>query len=72
LTPAAQVHLVNTSLNLLSLEASRFALLQILIESPAFTNAAKEAVLTQIQKLGMESSRLAILKAINERGSLNH
>jgi hypothetical protein len=71
LTPAAQVHLVNTTLSKLDFENSRSAVLRALIQNPSFSRAGKEAILSQLEKLSFENSRTAILKAINERGPLN-
>ena len=71
LSPAAQVHLVNKALSKLGFEASRLQVLETLIQNPSFSNAGKEAILSQLQKLTFESSRTAVLKAINDRGPLN-
>jgi hypothetical protein len=67
LTPSAQVHLVNTSLRVLDFEASRVDVLLTLVANPAFTPAAKEAILRQLERLEFEASKNQVLGAIQER-----
>ncbi len=70
LSPAAQVHLVDAAFRCLDFENSKIGILQTLIDNRAFCRAAKESILTQLDKLSFENNRKAILDAINRRGSL--
>jgi hypothetical protein len=70
LSPPVQVHLVNVALRSLDFENSRMQVLLALVENPAFCNAAKETILTQLQKLSFDNNRKAVMDAINKRGAL--
>jgi hypothetical protein len=67
ITPTAQVHLVNTALRQLSFEGSKVEVLMTLISNPAFSAAAKEAILRQLSLLAFEGSRTQVLGAIQAR-----
>lgn len=66
LTPAGQVHLVNTALTRLSFDAGKVDVLTTLIRNPAFPPAAKEAVFRQIERLQFDASRVRVMSAIQE------
>src|SRR5262245_1336390 len=51
LTPANQVHLVNVTLRKLSFDQGRVDVLLTLIQNPAFSPAAKEAIFRQMERL---------------------
>lgn len=68
LSPAAQVHLVNTTLRVLDFEAGKVEVLNTLIVNPAFSPAAKEAILRQLERLEFDASRLQVMQAIQARG----
>jgi hypothetical protein len=51
----------------LSFESSKVEVLQTLIANPAFSPAAKEAILMQVGKLSFDSNKTALLVAIQKR-----
>ncbi len=66
LSPAAQVHLVNTSLRSLSFEHSKVTVLLAVIANPSFNPATKEAILRQLDMLAFENSKATVLNAIQQ------
>ncbi len=70
LSPAVQVRLVNAAYASLGFDGNKLRLLQAIIANPSFCNPAKENILVQLNKLGFEGNRTAILDAINQRGAL--
>ncbi|MCC6232157.1 MAG: hypothetical protein IT580_05905 [Verrucomicrobiales bacterium] len=69
LSPACQVHLVNIGLRHLQLEGSRYDLLTTLIQNPAFSAPAKEAILRQVEFLGLENNRRQVITLIQQRAA---
>lgn len=69
LSPAAQVHLINTSLRSLSFDAGRIDVLLALIENPGFSAAGKEAIFRQIERLDFDASRQRVMSAIQEKSA---
>jgi hypothetical protein len=67
LTPAAQVHVANTTFKKLSFDNSKVTVLQALIQNPSFCAQAKQTIMAQLSKLAMDNDRQAILRAVNER-----
>ena len=67
LSPAAQIHLVNTTLGSLSFDAGKVEVLKVLIGTPGFSPAAKEAIFRQTERLSFDSSRGAVIEAIQHR-----
>lgn len=64
---AAQVHLVDPVINKLYYETAKVDVLLLLVNNPDFSHQAKKKILGRLDKLKSESSRAAILKAINAR-----
>jgi hypothetical protein len=64
----AQVHLVKPVFNSLYSESDTEDVLVTLIDNPGFSCTAKLAILRRLNSLSSESSKMTILKAINERG----
>ena len=64
----AQVHLVKPVFKSLYSESDAEDVLVTLIDNPSFSCAAKLAILRRLDNLSSESGKMAILKAINERG----
>ena len=67
---ASQVHLVNTVFQKVRMEPHKVSLLQDLIGNPAFSNPAKQQLLSRLRTLGLENHKTALLASINERGEL--
>ena len=63
----AQVHLVKPVFSSLYSESDAEDVLVALIENQSFSCAAKLAILRRLDSLSSESSKMTILKAINER-----
>ena len=70
LKPAEQVHLINAVYKKLFTDSSKERVLLRLIGNPNFSHAGKEAILIQLDKFSTDSAKLAILRAIGERGTL--
>ena len=70
LRPAEQVHLINAVYKKLITDSSKERVLLRLIGNPNFSHAGKEAILIQLDKFSTDSAKLAILRAIGERGTL--
>lgn len=64
----AQVHLVKPVFKSLYSESDKEDVLVTLIDNPSFSCAAKLAILRRLDNLSSQGSKMAILKAINERG----
>lgn len=69
LSGAEQRHLVRAVYRNLHQESAKEQVLLTLIANPGFTCPAKEAILANLGKLHQESSKRALLEAINKRGS---
>ncbi len=67
----AQVYLVDTALNKLSFENSKRSVLITLIDNRSFCRAAKARILDRIEDLGFQHDQVAVLDAIDRRGSLD-
>ena len=67
LSSEAQVHLVKAIFQHVSFENERLTPLLKLIANPAFSPAAKEAILNQLNGLAFEENRRTILEAIGKR-----
>lgn len=69
LSSVAQVHLVNVTYRCLSFDDMKLAVLRKLIANPAFADAARQAMVSQLNLLAFDANRQAILRAVNERVS---
>ncbi len=67
LSPTAQVHLVNVAYRTLSFDSSKVELLRTLIANPAFSDAARQAIVTQLDHLSFDSHKQEILRQLNQR-----
>jgi hypothetical protein len=67
ISSAVQVHLVNTALKRITFEPNKVEVLQALIANPAFSVAAKECILKQLNQLTFEPNKAAILEAIQKK-----
>jgi hypothetical protein len=67
LTPVLQVHLVNVGYRCLKFESAKVALLRKVIAHPAFSDAARQAIVTQLNHLSFDSNRQHILHELNQR-----
>lgn len=67
ISPAIQVHLINTTLRRLSFDDGKIAVLRGLILNPSFSPAAKEAIFRQLELLRFDDSRTAVMKLIQSR-----
>lgn len=67
LAPPVQVHLINTTYRCLQFDSSKVAILQKIIARPDFCDATRHAIVTQLGRLGFESSKQALLNQINQR-----
>ena len=67
LSPAAQVHLVNVSYRCFSTDHSKVELLRTLIDNPGFSDAARQAIVAQLDHLSFDTHKQAILRRLNER-----
>lgn len=67
LSPSTQVHLVNATYRSLSFDAQKLQVLKSLIANPSFSDAARQAMVTQLSKLSFDGERQQILRAIDER-----
>ena len=72
LTPSAQAHLVDKAFNSLTFENFKLDLLGVLIKNPAFSNAAKQAILNDLGQMTFENNETAILAQLNARGDLTN
>lgn len=72
LSPAAQVHLVDAVFHNLSFENSKVSLLQLLVQNPAFCNAAKHSIVARLQQFSFDSNKSVLLAAIDQRGELKN
>jgi hypothetical protein len=70
LTSEAQVHLESAVFYRLNFESHKMDILRTLIHNPAFSNAAKQNLLVNLNRLSFDSNRAEILRIINERGEL--
>jgi hypothetical protein len=66
LSPAVQVQLVHVAYHNLSFDSSKVALLETIIANPAFGDAGRHAVASQIRGLALDSSRQAVLNRLNQ------
>jgi hypothetical protein len=67
LTPFVQVHLVNVTYRCLSFENAKVELFHTLIANPGFSDAARQAIVTQLNRLSFDAHKQAILRQLNER-----
>jgi hypothetical protein len=67
LSPTAQVHLVNSTYRSLNFDSSKVRVLKGVIANPAFCDPARQAVVSQLELISMESNRRAILDEVNRR-----
>jgi hypothetical protein len=69
LGPAAQVYLVNRVILDLPSSGDRTELLLLLIRNPSFSNAARDAIISRINEIGLDSHRVAVLNALADTKS---
>ena len=69
LSPGAQVHLAEAAFKHLNFEGNQLQVLLKLIGNPAFSSAAKEAILKDLSKLNFENNKQSVLDAINRHES---
>lgn len=62
-----QVHLINTAYRCLSFESSKVHVIQKMIARPDFCDATRHAIVSQLSRLGFESSKQDLLNRINQR-----
>ena len=67
LSPAVQVHLVNVVYQSLTFDTAKVELLNALIGNPSFSDAARQAIVTQLNRLSFETNKQAILRQLNDR-----
>lgn len=67
LSPVAQVHLINVAYRSLSFDAAKVELLRKLIANPAFSDAARQAIVTQLNHLSFDSNKQEVLRHVNQR-----
>jgi hypothetical protein len=67
LAPVAQVHLVNVTYRCLTFESAKLAVLRKLIANPGLSDAARHAILSQLDNLTFEASKQNILRELNQR-----
>ena len=67
LAPPVQVHLINTTYRCVQFDSSKVAILQKMIARPDFCDATRHAIVTQLERLGFESSKQDLLNRINQR-----
>lgn len=67
LTPACQVQLANQVFKKLDFDNDKVAVLVPLVHNPAFSPPAKQTIMAQLNKLGFDKDRQAVLQAVNER-----
>lgn len=67
LAPPVQVHLINTTYRCLNFDSSKVHVLQKMIARPDFCDATRHAIVSQLGRLGFESSKHDLLNRINQR-----
>lgn len=67
LSPAVQVHLINITYRALSFDNNKVELLRAVIANPAFCDAARQAIVTQLDHISFDSNRQEILRRLNQR-----
>ena len=67
LAPPVQVHLINTVYRNLNIESSKVFVLQKIVARNDFCDLTRQAVVSQLGQLRIESSKQALLHQINER-----
>lgn len=67
LSDQAQVHLVNRTMKGIAFDNMKLEILQSLVANPAFSNAAEQALLNQLDALTFENFKTEMLRAINKR-----
>lgn len=71
LTPAVQVHLVNTTYRTVSFDSNKVDILRKIIARPDFSDATRQAIVSQLKKLSFDSNRQDLLNRINVRLAQN-
>jgi len=69
LSAVTQVHLVNSAYCCLTFDNQKVDLLRTIISHPGFGDAARHAIVSQLDKLSFDSHREEILRLINQRVS---
>jgi hypothetical protein len=69
LTPTVQVHLINVAYRSLSFESAKLEVLRAIIANPGFTDAARQAIVSQLNHLSHDSHKQEILRHLNQRVS---
>jgi hypothetical protein len=72
LSPTAQVHLVNTAYRRVQFSDSKVAVLRAVIANPDFSDAARHAIVSQLQNLRFDSNKQAVLNELNQRLKPQH
>lgn len=67
LSAVAQVHLVSSAYRCLTFDNQKVDLLRTIISHPAFSDAARSAIVTRLDQLSFDSHREEILRLINQR-----
>jgi len=68
LGPAAQVHLVDITFELLTFDNEKVDVIERLIKNPVFCGQAKSKVLAHLDDLTFDSHKRKLLKALDRRG----
>jgi hypothetical protein len=72
LSPTAQVHLVNAAYRSLDFEPAKVELLSALIANPSFCDPARQAIVTQLNRLSFDPHKQEILRRLNQRVTASH
>lgn len=67
LSTPVQVHLINVTYRCLDFENNKFHVLTKMVARPDFNDATRQAIVAQLNRLGYDHSRQALLQQINER-----
>ncbi|MBA4149069.1 MAG: hypothetical protein H0X66_13220 [Verrucomicrobia bacterium] len=70
LSPTVQTYLAARALRNISFDNNKVHVLILLIGNPAFCNAAKQEILTNLKKISFDSNKQSILSALEKRGTL--
>jgi hypothetical protein len=69
LSPTVQVHLVSVVYRRLTFEESKVRVLKAVIANPAFCDATKQSIVTQMNRFAFEDSKRQVLAALNEQAT---
>lgn len=67
LSPTAQVHLVNVAYRALDFDPLKVEVLSALIANPSFSDQARQAIVTQLNRLSFDGHKQEVLRRLNQR-----